>query len=325
MLVFVIRRVLQSVVVVFVMSALVFVGVYLIADPIEILIDPPAAQAEIDAARERLGLDGPLYQQYFSFLAGALQGDLGTSFVFAMPALQLIVERMTATVELALTAMLVALSGGMVLGLWAGMKPDTLIDRCIMTGSILGFSVPPFWFAILLIMVFAVELGWLPPGGRGETVEVLGLELSVFTLDGLVHLILPAGSLALYKISLVIRMTRATTREVMLQDYIKFARAKGLKMGRVVRVHVLKNTMIPVVTVMGLELGNVIAFAVVTETVFVWPGMGKLIIDSIQVLDRPVVVAYLMVTVFLFIIINLLVDISYSLLDPRIRLQDSGQ
>jgi peptide/nickel transport system permease protein len=175
----------------------------------------------------------------------------------------------------------------------------------------------------MLIMVFAVMLGWLPSTGRGETTDVFGLRVSFLTWDGIRHLLLPAFNLALFKMSLVIRLARASTREVALQDYVKFARAKGLSSSRVVLVHILKNILIPVVTVLGLELGGVIAFAVVTETVFAWPGMGKLLIDSIQLLDRPVVVAYLMITVLMFITINLIVDIVYSILDPRVRLKDA--
>jgi peptide/nickel transport system permease protein len=191
-----------------------------------------------------------------------------------------------------------------------------------MAGSILGFSLPTFWVGLMFIMIFAVMLGWLPSTGRGETTSLFGIEVSFLTWDGLKHMLLPALNLALFKMSLVIRLARAGTREVALQDYIKFARAKGLSSSRVVLVHVMKNILIPVVTVLGLELGGVIAFAVVTETVFAWPGMGKLLIDSIQLLDRPVVVAYLMITVLMFIVINLVVDIIYSILDPRVRLKD---
>ena len=191
-----------------------------------------------------------------------------------------------------------------------------------MAGSILGFSLPTFWVGLMFIMVFAVILGWLPSTGRGETTEIFGIDVSFLTRDGLSHLFLPALNLALFKISLVIRLARAGTREVVHQDYIKFARAKGLSAKRVIFVHLMKNILIPVVTVLGLEFGGLIAFSVVTETVFAWPGMGKLIIDSIQNLDRPVIVAYLMIIVLVFVIINLMVDVLYSILDPRVRLQD---
>ena len=320
MSVFLLRRFSHSLVLMAVVSALVFVAVFAIGNPIYILISDEATEQEIEAAIHALGLDLPLWQQYFVFISNAIQGDLGTSFIFNEPAMGLIIQRFPATLELALSAMLIAVLLGIPLGMWAGLKPDSFSGRTIMASSILGFSVPTFWFALLMIMIFAVELGWLPSTGRGETTDVLGLQLSFLTVDGLRHLILPAFSLALYKISLVIRLTRAGTLEVKLQDYIKFARAKGLANTRIIFVHVLKNILIPVVTVLGLELGNVIAFAVVAESIFSWPGMGKLLIDSINLLDRPVIVAYLMFIVLMFIVINLIVDIIYSLLDPRVRL-----
>jgi peptide/nickel transport system permease protein len=189
-----------------------------------------------------------------------------------------------------------------------------------MAGSIVGFSLPTFWVGLVLIMVFSVQLGWLPSNGRGATVSLLGLPVSFLTLDGLKHLAMPATNLALLKLSLLVRLTRAGTREAVLQDYVKFARAKGLGNARVIGVHVLKNIMIPIVTVIGLELGSVIAFAIVTESIFAWPGTGKLLIDSINQLDRPVIVAYLLVIVTIFIAINFVVDVLYSLLDPRVRL-----
>src|ERR671919_637239 len=257
------------------------------------------------------------------FLGNALHGDLGTSFVFNRPAMEVILQRLPATLELAALALIISLVLGVALGVIAGMAPTRPHAKAIMAGSILGFSLPNFWQGLMLIMIFAVMLGWLPAGGRGETVEVFGVGLSFLTLDGLAHMILPATNLALYKMSLVIRLARAGTREVALQDYVKFARAKGLSHRRILLVHVLKNIMIPVVTVVGLELGNMIAFAVVTETVFAWPGIGKLLIDSIGLLDRPVIVAYLMLTVLMFIVINFTVDILYSLLDPRVRLVEA--
>jgi peptide/nickel transport system permease protein len=191
-----------------------------------------------------------------------------------------------------------------------------------MTGSIFGFSLPNFWLGLMLILAFSVELKWLPAGGRGDTREIFGISWSFLTLDGLRHLILPALTLAIYKASLVVRLAYAGTREALLQDFVRFARAKGLSRTRIVFVHVLKTIMIPVVTVIGLELGSMIAFAVVTETVFAWPGMGKLLIESIYRLDRPVIVAYLIIVVGMFVIINLAVDVIYTLLDPRVRLTE---
>jgi peptide/nickel transport system permease protein len=323
MLVYVIRRSLQSVLVLVAMSLLVFVGVYAIGNPVDILINPQAEQLERERAIAELGLDRPLHEQYLTFIRGALSGDLGRSFVHATPALSLILERMPATLELATTAMLIAVLLGIPLGLWAGLKPDSAGGRAIMAGSILGFSLPTFWVGLMLIMVFSVMLGWLPSNGRGPTVELLGIGVSFLSLEGWRHLILPATNLALFKLALLIRLTRAGTREALLQDYVKFARAKGLSNARVILVHVLRNILIPIVTVIGLEFGSVIAFAIVTESVFAWPGMGKLLIDSINTLDRPVIVAYLLVIVAIFILINLVVDVLYSVLDPRVRIGEA--
>jgi len=323
MSVFIVRRSLQAVLVLFVMSVLVFIGVYAIGNPIDILINPLADQQEREHAIAALGLDRPMWTQYLAFLAGALRGDLGNSFVHNTSALRLILERMPATLELAIAAMVIAIVLGIPLGLWAGLKPNTAAGRTIMAGSILGFSLPTFWVGLMLIMVFSVMLGWLPSNGRGPTTLLFGVPVSFLSLEGWRHLILPATNLALFKLALLIRLTRAGTREALLQDYVKFARAKGLTNARVIGVHVLRNILIPIVTVIGLEFGSVIAFAIVTETVFAWPGMGKLLIDSINLLDRPIIVAYLLVIVFMFIVINLLVDILYSALDPRVRLSDA--
>ncbi len=317
---FIIRRCWQSALVLLVMSIIVFAGVYAIGNPVDILIPPDATQAERQAAIIALGLDRPLLEQYFQFVSAAMRGDLGTSFVFNQPAIQLILSRLPATLELAICAMALAIVLGLPLGMVAGMRPDSLLDRGVMTGSILGFSLPNFWQGMMLIMIFAVWLGWLPSGGRGETGTIFGIETSLASRDGWRHLLLPALNLALFKLALVIRLARSGTREVMLTDYIKFARAKGLRPRRIVLVHVLRNILLPVITVVGMEFGSLIAFAVVTETIFSWPGMGKLIIDSITVLDRPVIVAYLLVVVVLFILINLIVDVLYSVLDPRVRL-----
>ena len=312
-MVFIIRRVFQSLVVVLVMSLVVFVGVHIVGDPVHILISDDMTQIEIERFIQKLGLDRPLHEQYFHFLGNAARGDLGNSFVFGEPALKLILQRMPATLELAFAAFLLAIVFGIPLGMYAGLRPDSAGSRAIMAGSILGFSLPTFWVGLMLIMVFAVMLGWLPSTGRGD----------FMTWDGLRHLALPALNLALFKMALVTRLARAGTREAALQDYVKFARAKGLSPARVVLVHVLKNILVPVVTVLGLELGGLIAFSVVTETVFAWPGMGKLLIDSIQRLDRPVIVAYLVITVLMFVVINLIVDILYSMLDPRVRLKEA--
>lgn len=324
MLAFMIRRIGQSLIVMAVMAVIVFLGVYTLGDPIELLVSPEADQIERAAAAARLGVDKPLWEQFFIFVSNALSGDLGKSFVHGQPAVELIVSRMPATFELAFTALFMSIFIGIPLGLLAGLNPDNWVGRTIMNGSIFGFSLPNFWFALMLILLFSVELKWLPAGGRGETVNVFGVPMSFLTPNGLLHLILPAFTLALYKTALVVRLAAAGTREAMQQDFVRFARAKGLSRRRIVGLHVLKTIMIPVVTVLGLELGSMIAFAVITESIFAWPGMGKLLIDSIYRLDRPVVVAYLVVVVAVFVVINLIVDLVYSLLDPRIRLSDQG-
>lgn len=323
MTVFIIRRLMQTAIVLIVMSLLVFVGVFAIGDPTAILIAGEADEADRQRAIEALGLDKPLWEQYLYFLQGVFQGDLGKSFVFNMPALTLIMQRLPATLELAFAALVIAVFAGIPLGMYAGYRPESPVSKAIMAGSILGFSLPTFWVGLMMIMVFAVQLGWLPSTGRGQTGTIFGITTSLVTLDGLAHVLLPAINLALLKLSLVCRLARAGMREHMLMDYVKFARAKGLSARRVVMVHVFKNILIPLITVTGLELGNLIAFSVVTETVFSWPGMGKLIIDSINNLDRPVIVAYLLVTVSMFVFINLTVDILYSILDPRVRLAEA--
>ncbi|QJR08985.1 Dipeptide transport system permease protein DppB [Usitatibacter rugosus] len=320
MLAFAIRRLGQSFFVLVVMSFIVFLGVFAVGNPIELLVNPQADEAERLRATVALGLDKPILEQYAVFLKGAVTGDLGRSFVFNVPAIQLILQKLPATIELALAAMLIAVGLGIPLGLLAGLRPHSFVGRSIMALSIVGFSLPTFWVGLVLIMLFSVHLGWLPSNGRGETVMLLGVPVSFLTWDGLQHLAMPALNLALFKLSLLIRLTRAGAREAVLQDYVKFARAKGLGPRRVIGVHVLKNILVPIVTVIGLELGSVIAFAIVTESIFAWPGSGKLLIDSINLLDRPVIVAYLMVIVTLFIAINFFVDVLYSMLDPRVRL-----
>ena len=319
MLGFVIQRCLQAVAVMFAMSVIVFVGVYAIGNPIEVLIPPEAPQDIRAETIARFGLDKPLWEQYFVFLGNSLRGDFGRSFVYNMPVLELILSRLPASLELALAAVLGATVIGIPLGIYAGYRPHSAAARTLMALSILGFSVPTFWVGLILILTFAVSLGWLPAGGRGETVVLFGIPWSFLTPNGLSHLLLPAVNLALFKFAMMIRLARAGTREAMLTDVVRFARAAGLSEWTILVRHVLKLISIPIVTVFGLELGSTLAFAVVTETIFSWPGVGKLIIDSITSLDRPVMVAYLILIAFLFVTINLVVDVIYAALDPRLR------
>ena len=319
MLGFLIQRLLQAVVVMLAISVLVFVGVYAIGNPIDVMLSPDVDQKTRLETIAAYGLDQPLWKQYLLFLSRVLSGELGKSFVYNMPVLELIFSRLPATLELTLASVLGATIIGIPLGMYAGYRPDKPQSKLIMGLSILGFSVPTFWVGLVLILTFAVNLKLLPAGGRGETAMLFGIEWSFLTLDGLRHMLLPAFNLSLFKLAMMIRLSRAGTRETMLTDTVKFARGAGLSDGTILRKHVLRIIAIPLVTVFGLELGSTLAFAVVTETIFNWPGMGQLIIQSIQTLDRPVMVAYLMLIALLFIIINLLVDLAYAALDPRLR------
>jgi peptide/nickel transport system permease protein len=323
MLAFILRRIAQAMFVIFAMVVIVFFGVNVIGDPIWLLVSAEMDQNAIEATAKSLGLDRPIWEQFFYFLKGAVSGDLGRSFVHGEPAIKLVLSRMPATLELAIVALLMAIVVGIPLGLYAGLKPDAKLSRTVMATSILGFSLPTFWVGLMMILIFSVVLGWLPATGRGAAASLFGWQTSLLTFNGWTHILLPALNLALLKISLVIRLARAGAREAALMDYVKFARAKGLSQKRIIGVHILKNIMIPIVTVLGLEFGSLVAFSVVTETIFAWPGMGKLLLEAIQRLDRPVIVAYVIVVVTLFVTINLIVDILYSLLDPRVRLSEA--
>ena len=321
MALFLFRRFFQGLLMVLVASLLVFVGVYAIGDPMALLVPTDATTETREAAARALGLDRPLYEQYLTFLTNALQGNLGVSFVFRENALTVSLERLPATLELASAAMFLALVIGVPWGAVAGMTPGGLADRSLLIGSVLGLSLPTFWIGILLILFFAVELGLLPASGRGETVEVFGVALSFLTLDGLRHLILPALSLSLLPMAMLGRLTRSGGIEALNLDFSRFARAQGNSRNQIVMRYVLRYISIPLVTVFGIYFGTLIAFTVVTESVFSWPGMGKLIIESIGQLDRPLVLAYMMLSIVLFMVINLVVDVLYCLLDPRVRLK----
>ena len=319
MLGFIIQRLMQAGVVMLIISALVFTGVYAVGNPIDVLISPDATQQIREAAIKAYGLDQPLWKQYADFLGRLVQGDFGRSFIYNMPVLELIRSRIPATLELTLLAVFGATFLGVPLGMYAGYKPDSALSKAIMAISVLGFSVPTFWIGLVLIFTFAVHLGWLPAGGRGDTASLFGVEWSFLTANGWKHMLLPALNLSLFKFAMMVRLARAGTRETMLTDTVRFARAAGESEWTILSRHVLRLIAIPIVTVFGLELGSTMAFAVVTETIFSWPGIGKLIIDSISSLDRPVMVAYLMLVAFFFIMINFAVDISYAALDPRLR------
>lgn len=315
------QRIAQAVVVIFAMSIIVFIGVFAIGNPIDVMIDPAATAQMRDELIRRYGLDLPLWQQYFLFVQNVAKGDLGTSMIYNVPVVSLIFSRLPATLDLVLVSVGFAALIGIPAGIWAGYRPDSTSAKVIMALSVLGFSVPTFWIGMLLIMGFAVHLGWLPSGGRGQVGTIFGIPTSLATANGWSHVVLPALNLSLFKMGLMIRLARAGMVEAMRTDYVRFARAQGLTERQIVTSHVMRNIMIPIVTVFGLELGSTLAFAVVTESVFNWPGVGKLIIDSILQLDRPVMVAYLVMVVTLFVIINLVVDLIYARLDPRVRLK----
>ncbi|HTV71406.1 MAG TPA: ABC transporter permease [Rhizobiaceae bacterium] len=317
---FVLQRAMHASVVLVVVSLLVFCGIYAIGNPVHVLIDPRSSQEVIDQAIRNLGLDRPLWEQYLLFLRNAMEGDLGNSYVHSRPALQVILERLPATLELIFVAMSIAVVAGIPLGLIAGSMGERLPGRALSNLSVLGFSLPTFWVGLTLILIFSIELRWLPSGGRGEVGALLGVRTSLATSDGWKHVLLPAVNLSLFPMALLMRLVRSGVIEQANMDYVRFARAKGLSSTRILIAYIFRNTLIPVVTVMGLVTGGLIAFSVVTESVFAWPGIGKLIVDSIRLLDRPVIVAYILIVVLVFTAINFATDVTYSIIDPRIRL-----
>ena len=321
MLKYLLKRIFQMFVVLFVVSVIVFCVMSFTGDPVLMIVPPTATDAQIAEARIALGLDRPLWEQYSVFLGNLLRGDLGVSYMFKRPALTLIVERMPATLELVFLSILISLAVALPCGVFAGARPNSPLSRAIMGGSLLGISLPSFWVGILFIFYFAVEKGLLPSSGRGVTGLLFGVPFAFLTWDGFRHIILPAVTLALGTLAMLIRLIRAQIMEVMRQDFIRFARAKGVSWSSLLFSHALKNALVPVVTVFGLQVGSLIAFATVTETIFAWPGMGKLLVDSINTSDRPVIVAYLMIVAAMFVLINFVVDIVYTMIDPRVDLR----
>jgi len=318
---YIIKRLYQMVIVLFIVSVIVFFVMSFTGDPVLMIVPPDATQAQIDMARAELGLDKPLMVQYFIFLKNILHGDFGVSYVFGQSALKLIFERMPATMELVLVSVVISIALAIPLGVYAGAFPGRKSSKTIMLGSLLGISLPNFWIGMMLIFVFAVDLQIMPSSGRGEVINFLGMRISIFTADGFKHIILPAIMLSVQSMAMLLRLTRAGMMEIMKQDFIKFAKSKGALQKAILFKHALKNALIPVITVFGIQIGKIIAFATVTETIFSWPGMGKLLLDSINRSDRPVMVAYLMIVSFIFVFLNFVVDIVYTSIDPRIDLR----
>lgn len=318
---FIFKRFGQSLIVALFVSALVFVGMYVISDPVTTFLPDFATQEDIDNFIKAHGLDKSLFEQYTAFLANLLEGNFGTSLKYNEPVLDLILERLPATLEAAVLALLLALLIGIPAGIYSGLKPKSVGAKVVGFFTTVGYSIPNFWQGIVLIMFFAVMLQILPAGGRGETAELFGVEWSFLTPNGLLHLILPVINLAIYKICMQTRLSFSGTREVLTQEYIIFAKSKGISRSRLVRRHVLMNILIPIVTITGLEFGTLLAYSTVSETIFSYPGIGKLLLDSIKLGDSPVVVAYLILIALLFVFINFVVDVIYALIDPRIRYQ----
>jgi peptide/nickel transport system permease protein len=321
MLAFILRRLLQALIVMLTVAFIAFMLFQYVGDPVNSMLGQDATPEQRDALRADLGLDQPFPVQFVRFIGNAVQGDFGLSLRQGRQVSALIVERFPATIELALTAGVIALLVGIPLGVYAALKRGSFGSQVAMTVSLLGVSLPTFLIGILLILVFAVVLNVLPSFGRGETVAFGTWTTGLLTVDGIKHLVLPALTLSIFQLALILRLVRAEMLEVLRADYIKFARARGLP-DRVVHFgHALKNTLVPVITITGLQLGGLIAFAIVTETVFQWPGMGLLFIQAVQFADIPVMAAYLCLIALIFVVINLAVDLLYFAVDPRLRIE----
>ncbi|MCW5721792.1 MAG: ABC transporter permease [Devosia sp.] len=319
MLAFIARRLAQSVVVMLVVAFIAFLVFRYVGDPVSSMLGQDSTMADHEALRERLGLNEPFYVQFYHFVTNALQGQFGISYRLQQPVSQLIMERLPATIELAFASSIIALVLGVGLGIYTALRQRTFGTGVIMTLSLIGVSLPTFLIGIGLIYIFAVELKWLPSFGRGQVVDLGWWRTGLLTESGLRSLILPAITLSLFQLTLIMRLVRAEMLEVLRTDYIRFAKARGLSQRAINFGHALRNTMVPVITITGLQLGSVIAFAIITETVFQWPGVGSLFVNSVAVVDVPVMAAYLVFVALVFVVINLIVDILYFIVDPRLR------
>ncbi len=321
MLVFILRRLVQAVVVMLAVAFIAFMLFQYVGDPVTNILGQDATPEQRDELRRDLGLDAPFPVQFATFVGNAVRGEFGLSLRQGRRVSTLIAERFPATLELASTAAVIALVVGLPLGVYAALKRGTFGSQLAMTFSLLGVSLPTFLIGILLILLFAVTLNWLPSFGRGDTVDLGGWRTGLLTVDGWRHLVLPAITLSVFQLTLIMRLVRAEMLEVLRTDYIKFARARGLPDRAVYFGHALRNTLVPVITITGLQLGSLIAFAIITETVFQWPGMGLLFIQAVQFADIPVMAAYLCLIALIFVVINLVVDLLYVAVDPRLRVE----
>lgn len=321
MIAFVVRRLLQAIVVMLVVALLAFVMFRYVGDPVNQMVGVETSPAEREALRERLGLNDPMLVQFGRFAWKAAQFDFGVSYQFKRPVADLFLARMPATLELAFTSAIFALLVGIPMGVYTGIRRDSWLSKLFLTVSLIGISLPTFLIGILLIFVFAVNLQVLPSFGRGAVVDLGFWTTGLLTVSGLKALVLPAITLGLFQMTLIMRLVRSEMLEVLRTDFVKFARARGLSDRAVHFRHALKNTLIPVITVTGLQLGSIIAFAIITETVFQWPGMGLLFLQAVQNVDIPIMAAYLILIAFLFVLINLIVDLLYFAVDPRLRVE----
>ncbi|MDW8369868.1 MAG: ABC transporter permease [Geminicoccaceae bacterium] len=324
MLAYLLQRLGQAVAVMLAVAFLSFVLFHYVGDPINNMVGQEASLEDRAALRQRLGLDDPFLVQFARFVGNAVRGEFGISYRLQRPVAQLIAERLPATVELVFVSALLALLIGIPLGVYTGIRRDGRLARLLMTVSLIGVSLPTFVIGIGLIYLFSVTLGWLPSFGRGETVRLGFWTTGLLTLSGWKAIVLPAVTLALYQLALLMRLVRSEMLEVLRTDYIKFARARGLSDRSIYFVHALKNTLVPVITITGIQIGSLIAFSIVTETVFQWPGMGSLFIQAVQFADIPIMAAYLVLVAFLFVLINLIVDLLYFAVDPRLRIRAVG-
>lgn len=322
MLAFILKRLAQSVLVMAVVSAISFSLFNFVGDPVNNMVGQDATREQRVQIRIDLGLDDPILVQYSRFMGNALQGDFGLSYRIKRPVDELIFERLPATIELVFVSAIIALVVGIGLGVYTGIRRNSWISRTVLSTSLVGVSLPTFIIGIALIYLFAVILRWLPSSGRGGVVDLGWWKTSFLTVDGWRAIILPAITLSLFQLTLILRLVRAEMMEVMRTDYIKFARARGLAERSINFVHALRNTLVPVITIIGLNIGGLIAFSVITETVFQWPGTGLMFIQAVDFVDVPIMAAYLVFVALLFVIINLVVDILYFVVDPRIRLGD---
>lgn len=312
-------RLFQAILVMIAVTAVAFIMFRFVGDPVAMMVREGASQAEKDALRATLGLDKPLLLQFVEFAGRVLQGDLGTSFRYQQPVAELLMNRLPATLELVLVATVMSLALGIPLGVLCALKPTGVMSRIIQSATLVGISMPTFVTGLLLILIFAVNLRWLPSSGRGELVSVFGWQTGFLTVSGLKSMILPSVTLALFQLTLIMRLVRSEMIDVLSSDYIRFAFARGLPRSYIYGRLALRNTLMPVVTVTGLQIGQLIAFAIVTETVFQWPGMGLLFTNAVGYPDIPVLAAYLLFVGFLFVMINMVVDILYTFIDPRLR------